>query len=649
VQSASSASAAVARQEADQRFLINGDESGVPRSDSAGASSEELFEATDPAPVNGLTGKWLLTLSLEGRVSQPWIIEITGAERSYAAKVVSSVETTEPEVRGFRQVEGQVHFELAHDNDSWPFDGVIVAGQIRGCFEVRDRLTLAWLERTRLTSMRSVKSGNPVAGWNSFEVAQQTEDPVKVVGQMQDLVEHHEDSPIVFDALRTVLQLSHRAELSQEQLTRVIERYQDLAKTWGSRWCEHSTEVIASDLATADGPANAAADAMALRFAEAARAALPEGALAVRKQAVELAHAVALVRNNRAEEGKKLLDDLIARATDEDELRVRRFYAAQAAERLSDLDGALELLMPLWPHPIATPEIERIWQMKNGSLAGLDDRLDEAYLQRFSPLTVEPYGGRENEDNNQVALAELFTGTSCHPCVAPDVAFEALGRTFKPSELVLLQYHLRLAGPDPLANDDSSARAQYYKVQGIPSFMVNGRDVAHAGGSRQRGPSVYAEYRGEIENQLDRKSDAKLNISATRNHDEVTIDVTLSDVPDPSEKLRLRLAIVEETVRFHGSNGVRLHHAVVRAMPGGAEGIEVTQSNMNHHIIVNIADIRESLSHQLADVEREVSKKTDRPFEFAGKPLELKKLGIVGCLQDDSTRTVLQAAFVEAD
>ena len=49
-------------------------------------------------------------------------------------------------------------------------------------------------------------------------------------------------------------------------------------------------------------------------------------------------------------------------------------------------------------------------------------------------------------------LVELFTGAECPPCVAADLAFDALGKTYKPTDVVLLEYHLHIPGPDALTN-----------------------------------------------------------------------------------------------------------------------------------------------------------------------------------------------------
>ena len=54
---------------------------------------------------------------------------------------------------------------------------------------------------------------------------------------------------------------------------------------------------------------------------------------------------------------------------------------------------------------------------------------------------------------------EIFTGAECPPCVAADVGFDALLKSYKPTEFIGLQHHLHIPGPDPLTNADTVARA----------------------------------------------------------------------------------------------------------------------------------------------------------------------------------------------
>ena len=43
--------------------------------------------------------------------------------------------------------------------------------------------------------------------------------------------------------------------------------------------------------------------------------------------------------------------------------------------------------------------------------------------------------------NDRAVLVELFTGSQCPPCVAADLAFDTLAKTYKPADAILLEYH----------------------------------------------------------------------------------------------------------------------------------------------------------------------------------------------------------------
>ena len=47
-------------------------------------------------------------------------------------------------------------------------------------------------------------------------------------------------------------------------------------------------------------------------------------------------------------------------------------------------------------------------------------------------IAVKPFAGRKGKSDRAV-LVELFTGAQCPPCVAADMAFDALPQTYKPT------------------------------------------------------------------------------------------------------------------------------------------------------------------------------------------------------------------------
>src|SRR5262249_43741688 len=76
-----------------------------------------------------------------------------------------------------------------------------------------------------------------------------------------------------------------------------------------------------------------------------------------------------------------------------------------------------------------------------GLLATVEKPRDREYRAKVPPFKPVLFTGRKTQSDRAVVL-ELFTGTQCPPCVAASVAFEALHETYRPTDLVLLQYHL---------------------------------------------------------------------------------------------------------------------------------------------------------------------------------------------------------------
>jgi hypothetical protein len=228
--------------------------------------------------------------------------------------------------------------------------------------------------------------------------------------------------------------------------------------------------------------------------------------------------------------------------------------------------------------------------------------------------------------------------------VAADVAFDALEKTYKPTDVVLLQYHEHIPGPDPLTNPDSENRLQYYSkfVEGTPTILFNGKPGAPGGGPLQGGRKKYAEYREIIDPLLEKEPDAKLQLTATRKDKEISVKANVSDLARTGEKIFLRFFLVEDHVRYTGGNGLRYHHCVVRAMPGGVKGFNMAKKTAEQAVTVNLDDVRLKINDYLDDLA-----KMGAPFSAADRPLALKNLRVVALVQDDANNEVLQAAQVE--
>jgi hypothetical protein len=272
----------------------------------------------------------------------------------------------------------------------------------------------------------------------------------------------------------------------------------------------------------------------------------------------------------------------------------------------------------------------------------LEAPADRDYFRKVPPLKTVPFQGRK-EKSDRAVLVELFTGAQCPPCRAADLAFDALETTYKPADVVLLEYHLHVPGPDPLTNPYTQARSEYYEkeVDGTPAILFNGKPGAEGGGSVADASAKYREYRDVIDRLLEKPTNVTIQTKVSRKGQKLDISAEVSGLEATGNTTRLRLALVEEEIRYVGGNGIRFHHRVVRAMPGGPNGFALPDKTAKHSVSIDLADLRKKLGQYLTEGEHKEA------LARGPKPLALKRLSLVVFVQDDRTKEVLQAAQVE--
>ncbi len=333
----------------------------------------------------------------------------------------------------------------------------------------------------------------------------------------------------------------------------------------------------------------------------------------------------------------------------------------QLVEVLNDQDGMANVTLPYARRaerllsPKDRPSMrKRALELLAAALerAGKEDEAKEvsAKVKKLGEtIAIQPYPPRTGK-NNRVVVFELFTGAECPPCVAADLAFDALDKTFKPSEAILLQYHEHIPGPDPLSNDDTVARMKYYseafgrQVGGTPSTIFNGNPAAGGGGGRAEGQEKYDQYFKVITDQLDQEARVTLKAKAVRKGDKVDITAEVADLKDTGDSVRLRLVLIEEKVEYKGSNGLGEHHHVVRAFPGGVNGKPLKEKTAKQTASVDLGELRNQLKKSLEEPYKKAQETVPKDV-----PMELKKLRVVALVQDDNTREVLHAIQVDVE
>jgi hypothetical protein len=122
----------------------------------------------------------------------------------------------------------------------------------------------------------------------------------------------------------------------------------------------------------------------------------------------------------------------------------------------------------------------------------------------------------------------------------------------------------------------------------------------------------------------------------------------VSNLEKPGEKISLRFALAEERVRFQGGNGVRYHHSVVRAMPGGPKGFPLPKATVEQTVSIKLDEVRATNNKALDDFQADL-KKQGADFTFGSRPMDLRNLKVVAFVQNDETNEILQAVQVDVE
>ncbi len=127
-----------------------------------------------------------------------------------------------------------------------------------------------------------------------------------------------------------------------------------------------------------------------------------------------------------------------------------------------------------------------------------------------------------------------------------------------------------------------------------------------------------------------------------REGDKILIETDVRGMANPEKKLRL--VLVEEEIHFVGGNRLRFHHQVVRAFPGGVDGVAVTKKRFSATAEVDLSTLRKGLTDYL-----DTYAANERPFLRVDRPMDFHGLRVIAFVQDDKTREILQAVQTEVN
>jgi hypothetical protein len=500
-------------------------------------------------------------------------------------KPVASVLATGPQLRGGTLGDvsadaSNLRFTFRGSGKVFRVNAVLPEGEkkpqtLLGSGELNGECQPMRLERTDLIDLDQKDTVKPLAGIDDLRRVAAITDTKEQAAGLKEFVEKHAGKPIALLASEMLLQLLLQERAPADDLRAAAEGYVKIAADYGRELERQALAKVAADLTR-----GAQDPSLALTYARRA--------------------------------AKQIRDDNPLAGT----LNIQKILAA-ALRRNGRLDEAKEVAA-------------RINKM--------EEQLDQEYLRTATPFKPEPSG--RTGTSGRVAVLELFTGAQCPPCVAADIAFDALGQTYKPAELALLQYHLHIPGPDALTNRAAEARAQYYidDINGTPVLFLDGLATPNMGGDRDLAKRRYESLRKLVNEDLDAGPQARLELTVRRQGGTIEAHAEVSEFKKAGEKVRLRLALVEDVARYQGGNGRRLHHHVVRAFLGGPDGFPLKERAASRDVKITLADVEKEIRDYLA----EAAKK--RPLMGDEPTLRLERLRVVAFVQDDEHKRILQAA-----
>lgn len=538
---------------------------------------------------------------------------------------------------------------------------------LRGSVRIGAAVMAAWMEKTELTEIDPMMARQKIGALGDLEAALKKAESDEKIKELIEVGKSHVGRPVGILAYQVLINELNRSKAKPEAYKTAVKEYLEGAKVFGPQMVLGARLALANTLR-----ANKETLPISLENAEAAVKMLDDDLPKNMHISAYLALTTSQVASGKKEEADKnapkikgLAEGLLKMAkADSERMSALQLIANSLLNSPSGTVADLGLDYARQAHKMVKPDAPKMQKLAadkflrialasrgkkeeaeklHAAIEKVEVELDAEFARANMPFEVKKFAGRKGK-SDRVVLVELFTGAQCPPCVSADIAFDAALKAYTGKEVALLQYHLHVPGPDPLTNADSEARQRYYgdeDVGGTPAVLIDGKAGPALGGGKMHAEDRFEKLSEAVNTNLETEAEAKLKLTVKRDGSKIDIKADVSDAKGPGEKLKLRFVLVEETARFTGINGQRLHHQVVRAMPGGAAGLAVEKKDMALTASVDLDLVRKTLNAYLNGA----ATRFRQPWP--DRPMELKKLKVVAFLQDDDSKKVLQAVTAD--
>lgn len=328
------------------------------------------------------------------------------------------------------------------------------------------------------------------------------------------------------------------------------------------------------------------------------------------------------------------------------------YTLGQLYEKQNDPWNAMESYIQglvAFENPKIKSAVDILMKMNSIDEKELSDRIA---LAKEKMIKFEPGKSTRKNTTGRAVLAELFTGAECGPCVASDNAFDKLSEYYTRNDLVILEYHVHIPGPDPMTNPDSYKRYQYYGGDfGTPTVFIDGGEKMIGGGGSFVASNRFRVYDHLVVKNQKRKPGVTIQGSAEIENDIVKVALKITSTKaTPKSPLTIHVALVEKSIAYTGANGVNRHIYVVRDLVNGAEGDPLTlkKKEVKYTAAIDVNEVRKGISSYLDDPTKDPSwRGTFTGWKERTDTIDLSNLAVVAWVQDNITKEVFQSFFID--
>jgi hypothetical protein len=643
--------------------------------------------------VRSLDGNWVMVVTgpdKEGMLHDRyvWILRLSkDADGKYqAAMVDTTYDKNDPAIESVG-VDGQtvslkVRNKIATIDFLGDFDGRAIRGTLAGAPQEMYLARMLSTDEEKLEGF--VESALPPAAdvfMNAIKSMQKQPQPKVIL----DLAREHRTSPISLEAVFGLLNLQIRAEYNDETIREIVGLYVELSRIWGSRMRLQAEMIIAQQLIgmvrLPDDALNHLAEAEPLlgllEPQLGGRVPAMKARIQILRDQAQLQSSLVRIRSKSDDERTAafaaLQSELKKQPYNPEILLALAEYCAATKQRLAAIEHySVIVAMPMiealllsrragLPPGDPTPRevLAKLWTAEYGNPDDLQSHLIKLHHERLASLQneIQQNGAPvvPAEAGDHTVLVEFFTGGQAASAVATEIGIDALRQTYPAAKVVALRYHQHIPGPDGLVNQDSEDRFAYYALDQTPMLAVDGAvvnpDQVRMLGFVNGGGSAYSILRAIVDPRLKQSTPIRIELAGRVDNGELTIEAAVTGATeDELPSLRLRLALVEETVESPMPNGIRRHAMVVREMPGGARGIAAKKGELKFSFSMPAEELQQHLTDYMSRYE--AGSRIEIPAEV--KPPVRGPLHLVGWVQNDKLdtdhpeigRAVLQTAIV---